>query len=132
MAKKKRRRRRRKKVTSWGDRARVAGTTAGYAYLKEQSKFGPTMMKIPTVDAIGYDATMAIFAHYAAKHGPRFARKYLDALATGLLGKEGYDFGAAGFKLKGVSGGGVLGGKAGVGEMDPDQFDDDDDLDDDD
>lgn len=131
MAKKKRRRRRSAKVTALMKRAKVSGWTAAYAYAKEKSSWGPKMMALPSLDAIGYDATMAIAAHYLAKHGPRITRKPLDALATGLAGVVGYRFGAAGFKIQGLGGGGVGEDDGGAmeGEVDPNEFDDDDDDD---
>ena len=136
MAKKKTKRRRRRRAAGMNSdlmkKAKVAGWTAVYAYMKEKSTYGPTMMKAPYVEAIGFDATAMLAAHYAAKHGPRFAKKPLDALATGLAGVVGYRFGAAGFKISGMGGDGALeeGDDELAGDVDPDDFDDDDDDDD--
>jgi hypothetical protein len=107
-------------------RAKVAGWTAAYGYLKEQSKWSAEMMKLPSIDAIGYDATMMLAAHYLSKHGPAVARRPLDYLATGLAGKVGYDFGVSGFKVKGLGGDGAIGGS-----LNPEDFDPDDDYGDD-
>jgi hypothetical protein len=98
-------------------RAKVAGWTAVYGYLKEQRN---TFKDVPKVDAIGQDATMMVVAHLAAKHGPRIVRGPLDSMATGLAGVVGYRLGASGFKLSSIQGPGDDGDL--VGAVDPSDF----------
>lgn len=115
MAKKRRRRRRGSSTSTVMKRARVFGWTAVYGYLDEQTTM---LQNVPTVDAIGKHATAAIAAHLLAKHGPRFTRKPMDALSTGLCGVVGLKFGQGGFKS--ISGYGE--DDTILGEIDPAEF----------
>ncbi len=119
------RRRRSGGGTATMKRAKVAGYTALYAYMKEHGA-PKQMAKMPTVPGIGYDATAMVIAHYGARHAPRTFRKPLDYLATGLAGKVGYDFGVNKFSISGLAGVGedaILGGEIDPNDFDEEEFD---------
>lgn len=115
MAKKRRRRRRGSSTSTVMKRAKVFGYTALYGYLSEQTTM---LARVPTVDAVGKDATFMVGAHLMAKHGPRFTRNAMDSLATGLAGVVGLKFGQGGFKS--ISGYGE--DDTILGEIDPADF----------
>ena len=109
-------------------RAKIFGSCAVYGWAKEHGA-PENMAKIPVIDSIGVDATNMLIAHGIAKYGPKFSRKWMDYLATGLAGSTGLRFGLNDFTLPG-SVTGLAGGEgrgAIGGSLDPGDFPDEED-----